>query len=95
MSNVVDVNLDQNEIELKLENMNGVQKIQYSKIARLKFSQDSVKKWFSIKQFRIIEVHVRGKEIPYIISSEKVKALDHIEPYLRQMAEKHNVTIET
>jgi hypothetical protein len=95
MSNVVDMNLDKDEIELKLENTAGVQKIQYGKIALLKFSQDSVKKWFRVKQFKIIEVHVRGKDIPYIISSERVKALEQMEPYLRQMAEKHNVTIET
>jgi hypothetical protein len=95
MSNVVDLNLDKDEIELKLENSAGVQKIQYSKIARLKFSEDSVKKWFRVKKFRIIEVHVRGKDIPFIISGERVKALDQLEPYLRQMAEKHNVTIET
>ena len=95
MSNVVDVNLDQNEIELKLENAIGVQKIQYDKIACLKFSEGSVKKWFRIKQFRVIEVHVRGKDNPYIISSEKVKGLIQMEPYLRQMAEKHNVAIET
>jgi hypothetical protein len=94
MSSVVDVNLDQNEIELKLENTAGVQKIQYNTIACLKFSQDSVKKWFKIKHFRVIEVHVRGKETPYIISGEKVKALEQMEPYLRQMAEKHNVAIE-
>jgi hypothetical protein len=95
MSNVVDLNLDKDEIELKLENSTGVQKIQYGKIARLKFSLDSVKKWFRVKQFRTIEVHVKGKDIPFIISSERVKALEQMEPYLRQMAEKHNVTIET
>ncbi|MEX2460026.1 MAG: hypothetical protein WD469_01770 [Paenibacillaceae bacterium] len=95
MSNVVDVNLDQNEIELKLENAAGVQKIEYGKIARLKFSQESVKKWFRLKQFRVIEVHVKGKELPFIISGEKVKSLDQMERYLRQMADKHNVTIET
>jgi hypothetical protein len=90
----VDLNLDKDEIELKLDNSAGVQKIQYGKITRLKFSEDSVKKWFRVKQFRIIEVHVRGQEIPFIISSEKVKTLAQMEPYLRQMAEKHNVTIE-
>jgi hypothetical protein len=94
MSNVVDLNLDKNEIELKLEHSAGVQKIQYGNIALLKFSQDSVKKWFRVKHYKIIEVYVRGKDIPYIISSERVKALDQMEPYLRQMAEKHNVTIE-
>ena len=70
MSNVVDLNLDKDEIELKLDSSAGVQKIQYGKISRLKFSEDSVKKWFRVKQFRIIEVHVRGQENPYIISSE-------------------------
>jgi hypothetical protein len=94
MSNVLDMNLDKDEIELKLEHSAGVQKIQYGKIALLKFSEDSVKKWFRVKHFRIIEIYVRGKDIPFIISSEKVKALDLMEPYLRQMAEKHNVTIE-
>jgi len=94
MSNVVDMNLDKDEIELVLEHSTGVQKIQYGKIALLKFSQCSVKKWFRVKQFRVIEVHVKGKDIPFIISSERVKALEQMENYLRQMAEKHNVTIE-
>lgn len=95
MSNVVDLNLDKDEIELKLENSVEVQKIQYGRIARLKFTEDSVKKWFRIKQVRIVEVHVKGKESPYVISSDKVKTLDQLEPYLRQMAEKHNVIIES
>ncbi|QGQ94241.1 hypothetical protein EHS13_04625 [Paenibacillus psychroresistens] len=94
MSNVVDLNLDTDEIELKLENSPGVQKIQYAKISRLKFSEGSVKKWFKVKQFRIIEVHVRGNDTPFIISGDRVKTLEQMEPYLRQMAEKHNVIIE-
>ena len=48
MSNVVDLNLDKDEIELKLENSAEVQKIQYGRIARIKFTKDSVKKWFRI-----------------------------------------------
>jgi hypothetical protein len=95
MINVVDMNLDKDEIELKLDNSAGIQKIQYGKIAYLKFSRGSVKKWFRVKQIRIIEMQVRGKDIPFIISSERVKALEQMEPYLRQMAEKHNVSIES
>jgi hypothetical protein len=64
MSNVVDLNLDKNEIELKLEHSAGVQKIQYGNIALLKFSQDSVKNWIRVKHYKIIEVYVRGKDIP-------------------------------
>lgn len=94
MSNVVDLNLDMDEIELKLENSAEVHKIQYGKIARLKFTKDSVRKWFRVKQVKVIEVHVRGKELPFIITSDKVKTLEQMEPYLRQMAEKHNVIIE-
>jgi hypothetical protein len=94
MSNVVDVNLDKDEIELKIENPAGIQKIQYGKIVRLKFSQQLMRKWFRMQSIRTIEIHVRGREIPFIISSERVKAFDQMEPYLRQMAEKHNVSIE-
>ena len=95
MSSVVDVNLDQEEIELKLDNAAGVQKIQYNNIASLRFSIGSIKKWFKIKNFRVIEVHVRGKATPYIISGDKIKTLEQMEPYLRQMAEKHSIAIET
>jgi hypothetical protein len=94
MSNVMDVNLDKDEIELRIGNPAMIQKIQYDKIVRLKFSEQLVKKWFRMQSFRTIEMHVRGREIPFIISSERVKAFDKMEPYLRQMAEKHNVSIE-
>ncbi|HEY0826784.1 MAG TPA: hypothetical protein VGE40_01695 [Bacilli bacterium] len=94
MPDAVDVNLDIGEMVLKIDHSVVDQKIEYTKIDRLAFFKEPVKKLFRVVIIRTIEVHVKGKEEPYMISSAKISDFDQVEYYLRQMAEKYKISID-
>jgi hypothetical protein len=90
----VDVNLDAREMVLKVAKESDHQTIEYSKLNRLVMVKEPVKKLFRTIEVKGIEVHVRGMEEPFVITSNEVGDYDHIEEYLLKVAEKYDVAVE-
>ncbi|WP_409346979.1 hypothetical protein [Paenibacillus sp. MBLB4367] len=96
MMQVVDINVDRTELILTVDNGKRVasQTVAFDKVLSIRFSKETVKKWFSTKVVRRIELYTKDKEEPYSIGSDKVKSFDAIEEYIRQLAEKHQIPLE-
>jgi hypothetical protein len=90
----VDVNLDAREMVLKVAKESDHQTIEYSKLNRLVMVKEPVKKLFRTIEVKGIEVHVRGMEEPFVITSNEVGDYDRIEGYLLKVAEKYDVAVE-
>jgi hypothetical protein len=90
----VDVNLDAREMVLKVSKESDHQTIEYSKLDRIVMVKEPVRKLFRTVEVKGIEVHVRGMEEPFVITSNEVGDYDHIEGYLLKVAEKYDVSIE-
>lgn len=94
MLQVVEFNLDLKEMEVHVGKKGALQKIPYDRIQQIKIYEDTRKKWFSTKVIKIIEVHVKGKEEPYVIRNDAVKgAYEGAEAYFKQIADKYHVTL--
>ncbi|MBW5445349.1 hypothetical protein GE107_04645 [Cohnella sp. CFH 77786] len=94
MPKAVDVNLDAEEMVLKLEKESSPRRIEYSKLDRLVKVKEPVKKLFRTIEVKGLQVHIKGMEEPVIISSDKVGDYDNIEEYLIKVAEKYEVAVE-
>lgn len=96
MVQVVDINVDRTELILTVDNGKRVtsQTVAFDKVQTIRMSKETVKKWFSSKEVRRIELFVKDKEEPYAIGSDKVKSFDAIEEVIRQLAEKHQIPVE-
>jgi hypothetical protein len=94
MPKAEDVNLDAREMVLKVANESDRQTIEYSRLDRLVMVNESVRKLFRTVEVKGIEVHVRGMDEPFLITSNEVGDFDHIEGYLLKVAEKYDVTVE-
>ena len=93
MLKAVDVNLDTEEMVLKLEKQDGRTRVSYNKLNRLIMEKQQVKKLLRTVEVKVIEVHLRGSEGPYRIASHDVKDFDRVEDYLRKVAEKYDIEV--
>lgn len=93
MLKAVDVNLDTDEMVLKLEKQDEQTRVNYNKLDRLVIGKQPVRKLLRTVEVKVIEVHVRGSEGPYTIGSNHVRDFDHVEAYLRRMAEKYDIEV--
>jgi len=87
-----DVNLDVGEMIMTVGKE--PETIEYNKLEKLVMSVEPVKKLFSTKEVKKIEVHVRGKDETYCIASDKVADYNNIEEYLLQMAKKYQIEVD-
>lgn len=94
MAKAVDVNLDADEMVLKLEKESEPRIIEYSKLDRLEKVKEPVRKLFRTVEVEGIRVHVRGMEEPVFIASNKVGDYENIEDYLMKVAEKYDLAVE-
>ncbi|WP_133257500.1 hypothetical protein [Paenibacillus montanisoli] len=95
MPQAVDVNLDAEEMMLKLEKGTDAQTIEYYKLERLVRVKEKVRKLLRTVEVKAIEMHIRGVDDPIVIASNKVGDYDNIEQYLMKVAEKYDVAVES
>jgi len=93
MQKAVDVNLDADEMVLKLDKQDEEINIQYHKLDRLIIGKQPVRKLLRTVEVKIIEVHLRGDEGPYTIVGSHIKDMDRVEDYLLQVAEKYEIEV--
>lgn len=93
MLKAVDVNLDADEMVLKIEKENEPTHIKYSKLDRLVMVKEPVRKLLRTVEVKGIEVHVRGLEEPFVITSNKISDFDRVEGYLLKVAEKYDLEV--
>ncbi|TFE19881.1 hypothetical protein [Cohnella luojiensis] len=93
MLKAVDVNLDADEMVLKIEKENEPTHIKYSKLDRLVMVKEPVRKLLRTVEVKGIEVHVRGWEEPFVITSNKIGDFDRVEGYLLKVAEKYELEV--
>jgi hypothetical protein len=94
MPKAVDVNLDAREMVFEVAKESARHTIEYSKLDRLVMVKEPVRKLFRTVEVKGIEVHVRGMEEPFVITSNEVGDYDQIEGYLLKVAEKYDVAVE-
>jgi hypothetical protein len=70
------------------------QTIEYFKLNRLVMVNEPVRKLFRTIEVKGIELHVKGMEEPFVITSNEVGDYDHIEEYLLKITEKYDVAVE-
>jgi glutamine cyclotransferase len=93
---VIDVNLDKSEMVLQINNKGNVyaQIIKYDQIVKIHCKDQKVKRLFRSAKVNTIEIHVKGKGVPFSIRSDKLKsAFDTTRNYLIKCAEKYNINI--
>jgi len=95
MLKAVDVNLDADEMVLKVEKENEPTHIAYNRLDRLVMVYEPVRKLLRTVDVKGIQVHVHGTEGPFVITSDKVGDYDRVEEYLLQVAEKYDVEVMT
>lgn len=93
MQQAVDVNLDADEMVLKLEKQDGETSISYNKLNRLVVGKQPVRKLLRTVEVKAIEVHLYGEEGPYTIVSNRIRDFDQIEDYLYKVAEKYEIEV--
>lgn len=93
MLKAVEVNLDVNEMVLKLDNVSDPTHIGYNKLDRLVRVREPVRKLLRTIEVKGIEVYARGLEEPIVITSNNVGDFDRVEGYLLQVAKKYDVEI--
>lgn len=94
MLKAVDVNLDANEMVIQLEKENEPTHIEYNKLDRLVMVKEApVRKLLRKVDVKGIEVHARGLEEPFVITSNNVGDFDRVEDYLLKVAEKYDVEV--
>lgn len=93
MLKAVDVNLDADEMVLKLDKPKEDRNIQYHKLDRLIIGKQPVRKLLRTVEVKVIEVHLRGEEGPYAIVGSRIKDIDRVEDYLRRVAEKYEIEV--
>ncbi|XID90206.1 hypothetical protein ACF3MZ_16780 [Paenibacillaceae bacterium WGS1546] len=93
MLKAVDVNLDTNEMVLKVEKEKEPTRIGYYKLDRLVMVKGSVRKLFRKVEVKGIQVHVNGPEGPFVITSDQVGDYDLVENHLLKLAEKYDVQV--
>ncbi|RED55551.1 hypothetical protein [Cohnella lupini] len=95
MLKAVDVNLDADEMVLKIEKETEPTHIGYNKLDRLVMVKEPVRKLLRTIEVKGIEVHARGLEEPIVIISSKVGDFDRVEDYLLKVAEKYDVEVSS
>ncbi|MCD9025022.1 hypothetical protein [Cohnella silvisoli] len=93
MLKAVDVNLDADEMVLKIEKENEPTHIKYDKLDRLVMVKEPVRKLLRTVEMKGIVVHVRGLEEPFVITSNKIGDFDRVEGYLLKVAEKFDLEV--
>lgn len=96
MLQVVDINVDRTELMLTVSSgkKTTTQTVAFDKVLKVRLKQDTVKRWFSTKQVKRIELYVKDKEEPFVISSDTVKSFEATEGYIRQLAGKFECIVE-
>jgi len=93
MLKAVDVNLDADEMVLKLDKPKEERNIQYHKLDRLVIGKQPVRKLLRTVEVKVIEVHLRGEDGPYAIVGSHIKDFDRVEDYLRRVAQKYEIEV--
>lgn len=94
---VRDVILDQDSMTVQVENGKAVVKheIRYVDVEKIRFGEATVKRWFSSKQVKTVEIHVKDKAEPFVIRSDKLAAsFRSVEDYMRKTADKLQWVVE-
>ncbi len=93
MLKAVEVNLDMDEMIIRLEKASESTPIEYTKLNKLVLAKEPVRKMLWVVDVRTIEVYSREMEEPFMIASDKVRDFDKVEDYLLKIADKYDVEV--